>query len=82
MAPLTEDKTMKHRIAETEMHSRGVPVKRIEDKHIVVFWDKEVDDYTHIGPFESEEEANEWVAGYKVPVTVWVTSLIHPKSID
>ena len=53
-----------------------------EDKHIVVFWDKEVDDYTCIGPFDSEEEANEWVAGYKVPVTVWVTSLIHPKSID
>ena len=25
MAPLTEDKIMKHRIAETEMHSRGVP---------------------------------------------------------
>ena len=28
---------MKHRIAETEMHSRGVPVKRIENKPIWVY---------------------------------------------
>ena len=78
MAPFTEDKTMT-KVFQPEDH---VIAWETDNKHIVVFWDKEVDDYNHIGPFESEEEANEWVAGYKVPVTVWVTSLIHPKSID
>lgn len=56
--------------------------KTMDNKYVVVFFDKEIEDYTIIGPFDTEDKANEWVAGYKVPVTVWVTTLIGPEEID
>jgi len=54
----------------------------MDNKYVVVFYDKENMDYAIIGPFDTEDKANEWVAGYKVPVTVWVTTLIGPEEID
>ena len=56
--------------------------KTMDSKYVVVFYDNETTDYTIIGPFDTEDKANEWVAGYKVPVTVWVTTLIGPEEID
>ena len=56
--------------------------KMMDNKYVVVFYDKENMDYAIIGPFDTEDKANEWVAGYKVPVTVWVTTLIGPEEID
>lgn len=73
--PLAEDKMMKKYALITED-------KTMDSKYVVVFYDNETEDYTIIGPFDTEDKANEWVAGYKVPVTVWVTTLIGPEEID